>query len=535
MTRLVLFTLALSVMIVLSACTKDAAPAGDPGASLEAPSPSNRIDIPPAVRQNLGITFAKVESRRVSVTRRYPGRFEHLPQARREYHVSLPGRVELLVNQYDAVKPGQPLARIDSPQWRELQQKLAGEVAAIGLSLQRIEALKQREKAVIEHGSRNEEIIAVWKAREMEVSKLIAAGGGGAAELADARGHLAEALKEDAKVHEEQAELAENRIVLESELARYRQTMPLLYAQATGQPISADATKHSFDVTFAHAASVTGYSVGELIAPTGDDESLPLWRTLDRLEIRATQDGVVELTPVTNGTWAEIGTLVITTVDPGAVRFRAIVPQSDLTFLREGLSARILPPSSRHDDAADALPVTLSIGLEADADQRTIQIVAMPGAPSRQGGANGERIPADSEATTRRQSDTPDGRAPMAPPYRDGASWVRAGVSTQIEVITNAEAEPELAIPVESVIQDGLTHVIFRRDPRDANKVIRLEGDLGVSDGRWIVIKSGVREGDEVVLQGVYELKLASSQSGQLKGGHFHADGTWHPDGTPEP
>ena len=40
---------------------------------------------------------------------------------------------------------------------------------------------------------------------------------------------------------------------------------------------------------------------------------------------------------------------------------------------------------------------------------------------------------------------------------------------------------------------------------------------------------------DEVVLQGVYDLKLASSQSGQLEGGHFHADGTWHADGAPEP
>jgi hypothetical protein len=47
-------------------------------------------------------------------------------------------------------------------------------------------------------------------------------------------------------------------------------------------------------------------------------------------------------------------------------------------------------------------------------------------------------------------------------------------------------------------------------------------------------VNSGVAAGDEVVLDGVYELKLTGS--GKPQGaGHFHADGTWHADGTPEP
>jgi hypothetical protein len=36
-----------------------------------------------------------------------------------------------------------------------------------------------------------------------------------------------------------------------------------------------------------------------------------------------------------------------------------------------------------------------------------------------------------------------------------------------------------------------------------------------------------VKVGDEVVLNGVYELKLATSSTAQ-KGGHFHPDGTFH-------
>ena len=78
-------------------------------------------------------------------------------------------------------------------------------------------------------------------------------------------------------------------------------------------------------------------------------------------------------------------------------------------------------------------------------------------------------------------------------------------------------------------MKDGITHVFFKRDPADANKAIRVEADLGVDDGRWIEVKSEVGPNDEVVLDGVYELKLATSQSGtSQKGGHFHADGTYH-------
>jgi hypothetical protein len=70
---------------------------------------------------------------------------------------------------------------------------------------------------------------------------------------------------------------------------------------------------------------------------------------------------------------------------------------------------------------------------------------------------------------------------------------------------------------------------LFRRNPKDKDQVIRIEADLGVDDGRWIEVKSGLVDGDEVVLDGAYELMLASSATA-AKGGHFHADGTWHAD-----
>ena len=58
-------------------------------------------------------------------------------------------------------------------------------------------------------------------------------------------------------------------------------------------------------------------------------------------------------------------------------------------------------------------------------------------------------------------------------------------------------------------------------------EAIRMEADLGLDDGRGVALLSGLRDGDEVVLDGAFQLMLATSGSIQ-KGGHFHSDGTFH-------
>ena len=64
-------------------------------------------------------------------------------------------------------------------------------------------------------------------------------------------------------------------------------------------------------------------------------------------------------------------------------------------------------------------------------------------------------------------------------------------------------------------------------DPANPERVVRTPVDVGVSDGEWTVVFSGVAPGDEVVLDGAYELKLASA-SKPAAAGHFHPDGTFH-------
>jgi hypothetical protein len=94
-------------------------------------------------------------------------------------------------------------------------------------------------------------------------------------------------------------------------------------------------------------------------------------------------------------------------------------------------------------------------------------------------------------------------------------------------VVTNGSGGEELAIPLRCVARDGARAIIFRRDPANPDKAIRMEADLGLDDGRWVVIRSGVAEGNEIVLDGVYQLMVATSGT-ITKGGHFHPDGTFH-------
>jgi hypothetical protein len=254
-----------------------------------------------------------------------------------------------------------------------------------------------------------------------------------------------------------------------------------------------DASRSRLDFLLDSAASLIEIGrdvLVESVQLNQGDESR--WRTIGTIDVRAAQPGVIESLGLTNGAWADREATVLTVVRPDDLRFHGSGLQSDLGVLRDGLEARIVPPSPTTSGRAvhlqDAMSGTLSLGLAGDPNDRTIDLYVIPESLS---------------------------------------SWARPGVSAQLEIITDATAAAELAIPMAAVQQDGLTPVIFRRDPDDLNQVIRLEADLGLNDGRWIAVLSGVRDGDEIVLDGSFQLMLATSGSIQ-QGGHFHTDGTFH-------
>lgn len=438
------------------------------GASTPQAPITNRVDIPDTVRRNLGITFAKVEMRAVAETIRVPGRFEYLPDARREYRTMLGGRVELLVKQFQPVEQGTLLYRLDSPPWRELQQKIAEAQAEITAGEKRVEMIRPMREAHERLHNAIEETVTLLIARMERLQKGETAGSISADEIGAVQTELAKAHAELAEVMTQETELAVGAAVATSQLG---------------------AARVHFELLLNNAATLLDVATANLLAPSAPQpDSPPLWRALAHVEVRANDSGFVDSIHLTHGAWAAETSLVLTTVQPERIRFHGHAMQSDIGRFRAGLPARIVPPKSNSVSLDETMEGALELGLSGDPDQRTVDLFVTP---------------------------------------TKFADWARAGVTGHLEVVV-AGGTAELAVPVSAVIQDGLNSVLFRRDPANPDKVIRIaDADLGATDGRWVEIKSGVKEGDEVVLNGVYQLMVATSGSMQ-KGGHFHADGTFH-------
>ena len=407
-----------------------------------APVPTNRVDIPDAVRRNLGITFARVEPRNVERVLRVPGRFELLPTARREYRAPLDGTVELLVQPQQSVDAGTPLYRLRSAAWQRLVQDAAA-------ARTRVESMVPMKAALDAQELSQRERVKVWQDRLSQLERIREAGGGSAAQFAEARTQFSAAQAELASVSVRMAELESAHKFAEADLAAREAQVRLIRDAA--------------------ACGAAGDS-------TGAD-----------LVVCASMPGRVEHIAVTQGGRVDESAVVATTVDPDGVWFRARALQSDLGRLADGMRAAVAPPSGGSLESMPAIAGTLKVGATADADGRTIDLYLMP------------------------QGD---------------AAWARSGVAAALEV-TLEDAPEELAIPLSAVVRDGAKPVIFRRDPANPDRAIRLDADLGPSDGRWIAVLSGLREGDEVVVAGAYQLMLSMSGSSP-KGGHFHADGTFH-------
>jgi hypothetical protein len=418
--------------------------------STDTPDSENRtMEVPPTVRDNLGITFVRVERRNVASTIRVPGSFELQPRARHVYHMMLPGQVRLKVAQYDNVEPGETLYRFRSPKWSELRNG----IISAKRNITSAKAKKKVEQATLE------EVRTQYRTVRERIKTL--------------------------------NDVDMSRAELESNAAKLNAQIETQKANVASANTELENARRALDHALNKAASAIGRDPSYLTETvTRKDTTVPRYQSLNWIEVPARKAGVVRSLEVTDGSFVEANNKVLTTVNSSRVRFRANGLQSDLSKFTRSRNARIVPPQRPGTDVNDALPADLSLGLDADPDQRTIPLVA-----------------------------TPDGRR----------SWARPGVSAYLEVVTGRTNGKALAIPKSAIVRDGITDIFFRRDRNNPNRVVRVEADLGVEDGRWVEIKSGLGPDDEVVVNGAYELMLATKQNGSTqKGGHFHSDGSFH-------
>lgn len=332
------------------------------------------------------------------------------------------------------------------------------------------------------------ELRGAISAAESAVDTAITATALAIARVDEAENRLAltnERLARSKKAGFENADLAAEARAIESSL-------PPLRAEHAHASSVQRSREREFQDALARAAAITGIP-SESLAKESKTATVPTrdYRTLDWIEVRAAAPGVVASVEAPRSGFVDADRLVLTTLDPNRVTFRGRMLQRDASSLEGEVDARLHAVGSI-TERPPGEPARAFAGLEADPRARTVDIVARP-------------------ETVR--------------------PWMRPGIAAELELVTESSGGPALAIPRAALVRDGIDLVFFRRDPDDSNRAFRVEADLGATDGTWIVVHSGVALGDEIVLDGAYELVLAlASTSAKPKGGHMHADGTFHED-----
>ena len=111
----------------------------------------------------------------------------------------------------------------------------------------------------------------------------------------------------------------------------------------------------------------------------------------------------------------------------------------------------------------------------------------------------------------------------------NGMPGATPGESVYVTVEADQSETPVSCVPSSAVFRDGVTPSVFVRDEHDADRFVVKPVVPGRSAVGWTAV-TGLAADDEVVSQGVYELRHAlPAVGGERKAaGHFHADGTFH-------
>lgn len=102
-------------------------------------------------------------------------------------------------------------------------------------------------------------------------------------------------------------------------------------------------------------------------------------------------------------------------------------------------------------------------------------------------------------------------------PSEAGPSFIGSRFPAQVFY---GQAMPRLAIPRSAVIDDGGQPVVYVQTSGETFE--RRPVRLGVYDGPWVEVLRGIAEGDWVVSEGAYYVKLAAAGGEEIGHGHAH-------------
>lgn len=459
--RVPILALGAGLMALVTSCTP---PAHEPHAESAPVEATNRIPIPPEVVSNIGITFVRAERGRLAEWLRVPGSLDLPPDRRSVVRSPARGRVRLEVRIGDVVEDGVVLAIVDTPELRKAQDLVLAASTAADLVAERIAAASQRLEESEALGIEARRVEREVERRRDRLRTVASAATDGSTfsnrELLEVEEALLEARARTLSVLSQRDDLKRQTRQLEVDLLRARIEL---------------------DERYVALSVLTGHPPDALASSS---DAGPLWRTIDRVELRSPRAGIVTSVDVTSGEHVAEGAALVAVTDPSTLLFRGFVPESDRTRVSPAASVRLDGPG-----LAESIETTLwSSPPSYDPATRRIELSAWVPNP-------GLKLPPGLSAT----------------------GLVRVAEGKSEEVLLDREC----------VVFDGLDAVVFRRDPADPDSVVRTSVELGRRSGGMVEVLAGVLEGDEVVLDGAHQLK----QTGLGKapeGGHFHADGTYH-------
>ncbi|MBU1636300.1 efflux RND transporter periplasmic adaptor subunit [bacterium] len=110
-------------------------------------------------------------------------------------------------------------------------------------------------------------------------------------------------------------------------------------------------------------------------------------------------------------------------------------------------------------------------------------------------------------------------RVPITFELKNPEGELKVGEFAQVYVQT-AQGKEAVAVPRSAVIDDNGTPVVYVQ--KGGESFTRRVVSLGIVDGNWVEIPSGVEAEERVVTEGAYKVKLASSATGEVGHGHAH-------------
>jgi RND family efflux transporter MFP subunit len=279
-----------------------------------------------------------------------------------------------------------------------------------------------------------------------------------------------------ARVAEALAEFTAAEAALTQAKAAYERTQKLAAEQAKSPRELQEAELALVSARARHAAAAGLLATFQPAA--GNPSGTPLL-----MELRAPIAGVLNAIAAGPGDVVTAGQALFTVLDPETVWMEARVPEANVPALGAAADAAVeLPGEPRR-----FLPFTgdgggrlVALGLEVDATTRTVPLIY--------------ELP------------NPSGR-------------FRVGQQVTLHVET-ANAQTALAIPYSALVEEGGWFVAYVQLAGETFEKRELR--LGIRDGEWVEVRSGLSEGERVVTRGAYAIRLSTATGAIPAHGHAH-------------